>query len=146
MLRIDKAKIAAEAKLDGKFLLRCSDPDIDAAEIARGYKALADVERGWRDLKQLDLRPVYHRLEHRIIGHVQLCWLSLLLIRTCENLVGDTWRNISKELERIQLVTVETDAGTVTQRTRLKPQQQQILNALGLKEPPRYFDFTPADD
>lgn len=50
-------------------------PDLDAAEVARGYKALADVERGWRDLKQLDLRPVYHRLEHRIIGHVQLCWL-----------------------------------------------------------------------
>lgn len=146
LLRVDGAKIRDEAKLDGKFLLRCSDPDIDAAEIARGYKALADVERGWRDLKQLDLRPVYHRLEHRIVGHVQLCWLSLLLIRTAENMVGDTWRNIAKELQRIQLVTAETDAGTVTQSTELKSRQQQILKALGLKAPPRYFDFTPAAD
>jgi hypothetical protein len=146
MLRVDRGKVTAETKLDGKFLLRCSDPDLDAAEVARGYKALADVERGWRDLKQLDLRPVYHRLEHRIVGHVQLCWLALLLIRTAEQLVGDTWRNIATELERIRLVTLDTGHGTVAQRTRLTGRQRQILDALGLSEPPRYFDFTPAND
>ena len=146
LLRVDRTKITEEAKLDGKFLLRTSDPSIDAADVARGYKALADVERGWRDMKQLDLRPVYHRLEHRIVGHVQLCWLALLLIRTAENLVGDTWRNIAAELDRIRLVTVETEHGTVSQRTRLTARQRQILDALGLSEPPRYFDFAPTGD
>jgi transposase len=84
LLRVDKAKIAAEPALDGKTLLRTSEMDLDAAEIARGYKALLEVERGWRDLKQLELRPVYHRKDDRIIAHVQLSWLALLLIRTAE--------------------------------------------------------------
>ena len=85
LLRIDKAKIKAEANLDGKYLLRCSDPHLPAADIALGYKQLLEVERGWRDMKQiLDLRPVYHRLEERIRAHVVLCWLALLLIRIIE--------------------------------------------------------------
>jgi transposase len=114
LLRIDKTKIAAETALDGKYLLRTSDLTIPAEDVARGYKALADVERGWRDMKQLELRPIYHRREDRIVGHVQLCWLALLLIRTIENQVGDTWRNIAAEFDRMQLITLETAAGTVS--------------------------------
>lgn len=90
LLRIDKGRIAAEAKTDGRTLLRTSDLTMDAAEVARGYKALADVERGFRDLKQLDLRPVFHRRSDRIVAHVQLCWLALLLIRTAETAAGET--------------------------------------------------------
>ena len=48
---------------------------------------------------------------------MQLCWLALLLIRTVEIGAGDTWRNLSHELERIRLVTLQTEAGTVAQRT-----------------------------
>jgi len=146
LLRIDKAKIKAEARLDGKTLLRTSEMDTDAEQIARGYKALLEVERGWRDLKQLDLRPVYHRKADRIVAHVQLSWLSLLLIRTAEIAVGDTWRNIAAELDRIQLHTYDTGAGTVSQRTRLTAKQRDILDALSLPEPPRYYDFDPLND
>jgi len=47
---------------------------LSADDIARGYKQLLQVERGWRDMKTiLDLRPVYHRLEDRIRAHVLLC-------------------------------------------------------------------------
>ncbi|MFG2525409.1 hypothetical protein [Streptomyces sp. NPDC048527] len=85
LLRVDKKKIAAEANLDGKYLLRSSDPKLSAEDIALGYKQLLEVERGWRDMKQiLDLRPVYHRREDRIRAHVLLCWLALLLIRVAE--------------------------------------------------------------
>jgi hypothetical protein len=143
LLRVDKAKIAAHAKLEGKTLLRTSDLTLDAEDIARGYKALADVERGFRDLKQLELRPVFHRKRDRIVAHVQLCWLSLLLIRTAEIATGETWRNISHELDRIRLVTLATEAGTVAQRTRLDEKHRSILGALGLPEPPRYYDFSP---
>jgi transposase len=67
LLRVDKAKVKAEENLDGKYLLHCSDPDLSAEDIAVGYKQLLEVERGWRDMKQvLDLRPVYHRREDRI--------------------------------------------------------------------------------
>ena len=146
LLRIDRAKITAEAKLDGKTLLRTSEMGVEAAEIARGYKALLEVERGWRDLKQLDLRPVYHRKADRIVAHVQLSWLSLLLIRTAEIAVGDTWRNIATELDRIQLHTYDTGVGTVSQRTRLTARQRDILDRLSLPEPPRYYDFDPLND
>jgi transposase len=146
LLRVDRAKIAAEAKLDGKTLLRTSEMTVDAAEIARGYKALLEVERGWRDLKQLELRPICHRKDDRIVAHVQLSWLALLLIRTAEIAVGDTWRNLAAELDRIQLHTYDTGQGTVSQRTRLTAKQSSILERLGLPDPPRYYDFVPLDD
>ena len=146
LLRIDRAKIAAEKRLDGKTLLRTSEMDLDAEQIARGYKALLEVERGWRDLKQLELRPVYHRKAERIIAHVQLSWLALLLIRTAEIACHDTWRNLAHELDRIQLHTYDTGQGTVSQRTRLTAKQSSILDALGLPDPPRYYDFAPLDD
>jgi transposase len=146
LLRIDKAKIKAETPLDGKTLLRTSELDTDAEQIARGYKALLEVERGWRDLKQLELRPVYHRKADRIVAHVQLSWLALLLIRTAEIACRDTWRNISHELDRIQLHTYDTGVGTVSQRTRLTAKQSSILEALELPEPPRYYEFEPLHD
>ncbi|WP_240051800.1 transposase, partial [Pseudonocardia sp. EV170527-09] len=95
LLRIDKKAIDAEANLDGKFLLRCSDPKLSAEDIALGYKQLLQVERGWRDMKSIiDMRPVYHRVEDRIRAHVLLCWLALLLIRIAETKTGQTWAEI----------------------------------------------------
>jgi hypothetical protein len=82
-------------------------------------------------------------LRHRIIAHVQLCWLALLLVRVAETQVGDTWRNISHELDRIQLVTLATSEGTVSQTTMLRRRQREIISALDLDDPPRYFEFTP---
>ena len=77
---IDRAKVAAEERLDGKYLLSTSDPDLSAEDVALGYKNLLEAERGFRDLKStLELRPVFHRLEPRIRAHVLLCWLALLL-------------------------------------------------------------------
>jgi hypothetical protein len=144
-LRIDRAALAAEAKLDGKFLLRTSDESLTAEDIALGYKALYEAERGWRDLKStIDMRPVHHRREDRIESHVQLCWLALLLLRVAETETNDTWRNLRNELDRTHLVTLSTNEGTVAQRTELTHHQRQILKALELPEPPRFYDFTPA--
>lgn len=147
-LRIDKATLRREAHFDGKFLLRTSDESLTADDIALGYKALYEAERGWRDMKRstINLRPVYHRREDRIRSHVQLCWLALLLLRIAEIEAGDTWRNIRNELDRMHLVTMATAEGTVSQRTELTPAQRRILSALKLAEPPRFYDFTPAPE
>ena len=59
---------------------------------------------------------------------------------------ADTWRNLRNELDRIHLVTLATNEGTVAQRTELTPGQRRILGALSLPEPPRFYDFTPAAD
>ena len=144
-LRIDRAAVAREHKLDGKFLIRTSDESLTPADLAEGYKALYEAERGWRDLKHtIDMRPTFHRREDRIEAHVQLCWLTLLLLRVAETQVGDTWRNLRNELDRMHLVTLATNEGTVAQRTELTPGHRRILAALKLPEPPRFHDFTPA--
>jgi hypothetical protein len=139
LLRIDRAAVAADAKLDGKFLLRTSDPTLSAADVALGYKQLLEVERGWRDMKTtLDLRPVHHRKEQRIRAHVLLCWLSLLLIRLAEQATGEPWRNLRFELEKCHLGCFDGPAGEVAQRTELTARQAAIFTALDVPKPPRY--------
>jgi hypothetical protein len=59
---IDRSKVAAEERLDGKCLLSNSEPDVSAEDIALGYKHLLEAERGFRDMSTLELRPVFHRL------------------------------------------------------------------------------------
>jgi hypothetical protein len=143
LLRVDHSQFKAEAHLDGKWLLRTSDATLTSEDLAAAYKQLLQVERGWRDLKgALGLRPVFHYREDRIRGHVQLCWLALLLIRVVENTTGDTWRNLRHELDRMHLVTLATADGQVAQRSATTPGQRAILAALDLPEPPRFFDFT----
>jgi transposase len=144
-LRIDRATVAAEQRLDGKFLLSTSDPDISAEDVALGYKNLLEAERSFRDLKGiLRLRPIYHRLEERIRAHILICWLALLLVRLAERQADDTWRNLRRELERLHLVTLAGAAGQVQQTTRLSPEQRDILNRLQLEPPPRLTSLTPA--
>ena len=145
LLRIDRAAVTAEERLDGKFLLRTSDPTLSAEDIALGYKQLLEVERGWRDMKStLELRPVYHRLEHRIRAHIVLCWLALLLIRVAETGTADTWRNLRHELDRMHLGTFTGSAGTVRRRTATTTGQTAILRALDLAEPGEFSDLRPA--
>ena len=144
-LRVDQARIKAEENLDGKYLLRSSDPKLSAEDIARGYKALLEVERGWRDMKQvIDLRPVYHRLEERIRAHVLLCWLALLLIRIAETTTGDTWPRIRRELDRLHLGTFTGPAGTFQQVTTPTKPQQDLLAKLGIPAPRQIASLQPA--
>jgi hypothetical protein len=138
LLRIDAKAIAAEEKLDGKYLLRSNEPHLSAQDIALGYKQLLEVERGWRDMKQiLDLRPVHHRLQDRIRAHVILCWLALLLIRIIETTTGDTWNNTRRELQRLHVGSFTGAAGTYQQATDLTPAQRVILDKLDIPAPPR---------
>ncbi|MBB4944218.1 hypothetical protein FHR32_008621 [Streptosporangium album] len=141
-LRINARAINAEANLDGKYLLRCSDPHLPAADIAVGYKQLLQVERGWRDMKSIiDLRPVYHRREERIRAHVILCWLALLLVRIIENTVGDTWVSIRRHLNRLQIGTFHGPAGRFRQRTEPTKVHRDLLTKLGIAAPQQIIEL-----
>ena len=78
--RRNDAAIAAEAKLDGLYVIRTSLPqdEIDGPGTVRAYKRLSSVERSFRSLKTVDLkvRPVFHRTEARVRAHVLLCMLA----------------------------------------------------------------------
>jgi hypothetical protein len=144
-LRIDHAKIETEENLDGKYLLRCSDPHLSAADIAVGYKQLLEVERGWRDMKQvIDLRPACHRLEERIRAHVLLCWLALLLIRITETTAGVTWPQARRELARLHVGTFTGPAGTFQQVTTPAAATRDLLAKLAIPVPSQILDLQPA--
>jgi transposase len=76
-------QIDAEALLDGIYVIRTPVPDseLDAPGVVTAYKNLKYVERDFRHIKadDLDLRPVFHRLERRVKGHVLLCMLAAYL-------------------------------------------------------------------
>ncbi len=76
----DETSIAAEARLDGLYVIRTSLPEteLDGPGTVQAYKRLSSVERAFRSLKTMDLkvRPVFHRTEPRVRAHVFLCMLA----------------------------------------------------------------------
>ena len=76
-------QIEAEAALDGIYVLRTSvaENELTSGEAVRSYKELKHVERAFRTFKgpELEIRPIYHRLEDRVRGHVFLCMLAYYL-------------------------------------------------------------------
>jgi len=76
-------QIDEEAALDGFYVLRTPVParDLDAPAVVAAYKNLRHVERDFRSIKSddLDLRPVFHRLEERVRAHVLICMLACYL-------------------------------------------------------------------
>ena len=88
------ACIAAEAALDGLYIIRTSVPaaQMDAPDCVRSYKALANVERAFRSLKTVDLkiRPIHHRLADRVRAHIFLCMLAYYV----EWHMREAWREL----------------------------------------------------
>ena len=137
---LSRARVAAEARLDGKFLVSSSDDELSAEEVALGYKQLWQIERVHRDLKHVvDIRPVYHRLEDRIRAHVLLCWLALLLIRVIENGTGCTWHQVKDILADLKLGIHRTLGGEVWQTSPLGTAQKELFAELKIAAPPRYL-------
>lgn len=144
-LTLDHAKIAAEERLDGKYLLTTSDPALSAEDVALGYKQLIEAERSFRDLKgTLQLRPVFHRRDDRIRAHVLICFLALVLVRIAETRTGETWRTIRAELGQIRQGHFRSHDGEFTQTSELNPRQHALHTRLTVPPPPRIGRITPA--
>ncbi len=105
-------QIAAEAALDGIYIVRTSVPkeQMDTAEAVRSYKALAEVERAFRSMKTLDLhiRPIHHWLETRVRAHILLCMLAYYV----EWHMREAWR---------PLLFADEDLKSKTQRDPVAP-------------------------
>jgi transposase len=79
---IDPRALSRAHMMDGKLILVSNMPDHTPAEIVARYKALADIERGFRVLKsEIEIAPVFHRLPNRIRAHALICFLALVLYR-----------------------------------------------------------------
>ncbi|HWY73878.1 MAG TPA: IS1634 family transposase [Burkholderiaceae bacterium] len=90
----NRRRIAAEAALDGIYIIRTSvsAAQMDAPDCVRNYKALANVERAFRSLKTIDLkvRPIHHRTAERVRAHILLCMLAYYV----EWHMREAWREL----------------------------------------------------
>jgi transposase len=143
-LMIDRTAIADAERYDGKWVITSNDDTLTAEDLALGYKQLLRVEQCWRQLKSgLRMRPVFHFRPWRIQAHVTISVLALLLERIAEIRVGDSWRNVRAELERVKVVEYERGEARVLQTTELPPETAALLRKLRVAAPAKLLSVGP---
>ncbi len=126
-----------EKAIAGKFLL-VTTSDLEPSQAMESYKDLKDVEQAFDELKNLlKLRPIYHRVDKRVKGHVFVCILALLLKRLMEKKTGQTFREIMDRLERLKVNVIEVEGEEIYQRNQIDHAQEEILKELAVEEPPK---------
>ena len=139
---VDEAAKAKAELMDGKLLLVTNVPDLTPPQVLGRYKALADIERGFRVLNsEIDIAPVYHRLPQRIRAHAMLCFMALILHRVMRQRLKQANSQLSPEqalaqLRRIQHHSVSINrAAPLTGVSTVNNQQANVLAALNVKKP-----------
>jgi hypothetical protein len=138
--QIDEAACQAAEQFDGKLLL-VTNTDFAAEEVIRRYKALADIERGFRVLKSdIEIAPVHHRLPERIRAHALICFLALVLHRVLRLRLKASQHPLSPSralatLRQIQQHQVTLNRKILSGTTRISPQQRDLFEALQLPVP-----------
>jgi len=138
---VDAEALERVQRLDGKLVLLTNVEDLKAPEIVERYKALADIERGFRVLKRdIEIAPVYHRLPERIRAHATVCFLALLLHRVLRMRLKAGSSSLSVErvlntLRSIQLHQVKLDGRSLRGLTALSPEQLALFENLEVPRP-----------
>lgn len=139
---IDQAALARAKAMDGKLLLVTNVADLTPQEVVRRYKALADIERGFRVLKsEIEIAPVFHRLPERIKAHASICMLALILYRVMRQRLKMSGSDLSPEaaladLRRIQRHSVSiNNAAPIQGISTIVQRQTDVLAALKIKKP-----------
>ena len=137
----ESAKRQAEL-MDGKLLLVTNVSDLTPQEVVGRYKALADIERGFRVLKsEIEIAPVYHRLPERIRAHAMLCFMALIVYRVMRQRLKFAKSDLTPEkalaqLRRIQRHSVSINqAAPISGVSTINDHQASVLAALNLKKP-----------
>jgi transposase len=134
---LDEVALARQEAFDGKLILLTNVRDLKAVEVVERYKRLADIERGFRVLKQdIALAPVYHRLPERIRAHALICFLALLLHRVMRpKLTEFSPAAALRKLKAIQLHRFTADGKTVSGLTATGEETRSIFQQLDLPLP-----------
>lgn len=141
---VDPLALARAEAMDGKLLLVSNVQDLDQKQIVQRYKALADIERGFRVLKsEIEIAPVFHRLPERIKAHAALCFMALVVYRVMRQRLRLAGSRLSPEaalaeLRRIQHHRIAINETTpVTGVSTIHQQQAEVLAALKVAKPPQ---------
>ena len=138
---LDEQAVARAEPFDGKLTLLTNAPDLTPAETVIRYKALTDIERGFRVLKSdIEIAPVHHRLPDRIRAHALICFLALMLYRVMRMRLKAGEHSASPRttlnlLSRIQKHTAHIGDHTFNTTSKTTPEQLDLFDALNLPRP-----------
>jgi hypothetical protein len=142
-VKIDEKKLKEEKRFDGKFVLLTST-QLSCEEVAKSYKSLWEMESVFRTLKDvLEIRPIFHRKESHVKGHVFCSYLALCLLialrkRLREHSPDKTpaWDDVIGDLRSFRIIKATFSAKTYLMRTEFKGTAHRCFQAVGLKSPP----------
>jgi hypothetical protein len=140
--RIDEEKVQADARYDGLFVLRTDNDAYDAESVARAYKMLWMVEDTFRTAKSiLETRPIYHRCDATIRGHVFCSFLALCLKRELELRIESKglsarWAEVIRGLESLQQVELILQGTRFLLRSQMVGDASQAVRAAEVALPP----------
>ena len=138
---IDEAKLVEEARYDGTWVLRTST-ELATAEVALQYKKLWMVEQWFRSCKSLlETRPIYHKRDETIRGHVFCSFLALVLRQELQARLKERgrefeWADVIQDLERLQAAEVEQDGKRFRLRTEVRGCCARVFQAARVALPP----------
>jgi transposase len=132
--------LAPEKALEGKYVIQTEELDLSAVQAVEAYKDLSEIERSFRELKDLvEMRPIYHRRPKRVRAHIFIAALAFLLARALEKKLKAATVPMSsaQALEALRTMhVVDIRVGTEIRRgvTAGNHQARQILAALGISD------------
>jgi transposase len=138
---VDEAKVKEEARYDGQWVLRTNRPEPPEV-IAGAYKQLWMVEESFRTMKSiLETRPIYHKLDETIRGHVFCSFLALLLKRGLEQRLEQKgasweWSEILRGLDNLQEVEAVFQGKHFVLRSQVIGEAHKACLAAGVALPP----------
>lgn len=139
--KIDEAKVKSEELFDGKWVLT-TDLDLPAEQIALKYKELWMVEHVFRDVKSiLETRPIYHKADETIRGHVFCSFLALVLRKELANRIDQIgeyveWFQIKQDLKSLKEIIIEESGRKIGLRTEASGSCHTVFKAVGMALPP----------
>ena len=138
---IDFEKVKAEARFDGKWVLR-TNTELGADKVALKYKELWQVERVFRDVKSmLETRPIFHQRDDTIRGHVFCSFLALVLRKELERHLEKAghvfeWSHIKQDLQALQETHIEENGNQLAIRSKAEGVCGKVFQAVGMAMPP----------
>ena len=138
---IDPDKVEEEKKFDGIFVLR-TNTDLNPLEAMLCYKQLWTVEQTFRTAKHLlSTRPIFHKLDETIRGHVFCSFLALVLKKALEDRISalgrsGSWPQIIADLDSLTETEIEHDGKRFVVRSAPRPAASLAIRAVGIALPP----------
>jgi DDE family transposase len=148
---IDEARIADDARFDGIFVLR-TNTTLDPLQAMLRYRELQGVEQLFRSAKSLlATRPIFHKRDATIRGHVFCSFLALVLQKELRDRLAAAglefeWAEVLRDLDRLQEVEVEQDGKRFILRTPTTGTAGKLFQTLRVALPPNLRDAAPKPD